>query len=227
MNPSWRVEVMHLGTERQPLLLLDDFVADPQALVEDACRRDYAVHGAYYPGVRAAVPAERVRGFLHGLDALIAEVFGIRRGQVLEAWYSLVTTPAARLAPIQRLPHFDGLEPGRLALLHYLGRSAIGGTAFYRQRSTGYESVDAARYPRYKAQLEADTARHGLPPAAYIAGDTPLFEHIARVEARYNRAILYRGNVLHCADIPADLHLSGDPARGRLTVNTFLCELPA
>ena len=58
MNPSWRVEVMHLGAERQPLLLLDDFVADPQALVEDACRRDYAVHGAYYPGVRAAVPAE-------------------------------------------------------------------------------------------------------------------------------------------------------------------------
>lgn len=50
------------------------------------------------------------------------------------------------LAPIQRLPHVDGLEPDRLAILVYLSGAETGGTAFYRQRATGYETVDAARF---------------------------------------------------------------------------------
>jgi hypothetical protein len=218
------IEVTRCGRENQPVVVIDNFVPDPQALIDDACRHPFGAHGAYYPGIRAAVPPALVQRFIEGLDAIIAEVFGITSGHVLEAWYSLVTTPPTALAPIQRLPHYDGLEPGRLALLHFLGREEKGGTAFYRQRSSGYESVDASRYPVYKAQLETEVARGGLPQAGYIAGDTPIFERIALHAARFNRAILYRGNTLHCADIPGDLGLSADPARGRLTVNTFLME---
>ncbi len=218
------IEVTRSGRENQPVVVIENFVPDPQALIDDACSHGFGPRGVHYPGVRAPVPPALVRRFLDGLDAIIAEVFGIASGHVLETWYSLVTTPPAALAPIQRLPHYDGLEPGRLALLHFLGREAKGGTAFYRHRSSGCESVDAARYPTYKAQLEADVARSGLPQAGYIAGDTPIFERIALHAARFNRAILYRGNTLHCADIPGDLNLSVDPARGRLTVNTFLME---
>ena len=218
------IEVTRCGRENQPVVVIENFVPDPQALIDDACRHGFGPRGAYYPGIRAPVPPVLVRRFLDGLDAIIAEVFGITSGRVLEAWYSLVTTSPSELAPIQRLPHYDGLEPGRLALLHFLGREEKGGTAFYRQRASGCESVDASRYPIYKAQLEADVARSGLPQAGYIAGDTPIFERIALHAARFNRAILYRGNTLHCADIPHDLSLSADPARGRLTVNTFLME---
>ena len=220
-----RCEQRRIGREAQTVLVIEDFVPDPQAMVEEACRQRYAIHGAYYPGLRAPVPVARLRACLAGLEGLVAEVFGITRWQVLEAWYSLVTTPPAALAPIQRLPHYDGLEPGRLALLHFLGREVRGGTAFYRHRGTGFESVDDRRFPAYRAQLEAGVARAGLPLPGYIAGDTTLFERTALIEARYNRAILYRGNTLHCADIPADLELSADPARGRLTVNTFLREV--
>ncbi|MDE1958676.1 MAG: hypothetical protein KGI40_06285 [Xanthomonadaceae bacterium] len=224
MTAARHIEVTRCGRENQPVVVIENFVPDPQALIDDACRRPFGAHGAYYPGIRAPVPPALVQRFLEGLDAIIAEVFGITSGHVLETWYSLVTTPPAALAPIQRLPHYDGLEPGRLALLHFLGREAKGGTAFYRQRSSGYESVDAGRFPAYRAQLEVEVARSGLPQAGYIAGDTPLFERIALHGARFNRAILYRGNTLHCADIPGDLGLSTDPARGRLTVNTFLME---
>jgi len=61
-----------------------------------------------------------------------------------------------------------------------------------------------------------------MPEPDYIAGDTPIFEQVARHEALFNRAILYRSNTLHCAAIPPGMVFSTDPASGRLTVNTFL-----
>ncbi len=219
---SRTLRITHHGDEAQPVIVFDDFVPDPQSLVDDASFLGFAERGIHYPGIRAEVHASLVRRFLEGLDGVIAEVFGVPRYEVLEAWYSLVTKTPDGLAPIQRLPHFDGVEPGRLALLLYLRQEERGGTAFYRHRSTGFESIDAPRFEPFKAALEADIARHGAPGPGYIAGDTALYERIAFHEAKFNRAILYRGNTLHCADIPADLTLSRDPAVGRLTVNIFL-----
>jgi Family of unknown function (DUF6445) len=219
---SRTLRVTHHGDEAQPVIVIDDFVPDPQALIDEASVLGFAERGIHYPGLRAEVHASLVRRFLGGLEGVIAEVFGVARYDVLEAWYSLVTKTPDRLAPIQRLPHFDGVEPGRLALLHFLGTQEKGGTAFYRHRTTGFESVDADRFDPFKAALEADIARHGAPEPGYIAGDTLLYQRIAFHEAKFNRAILYRGNTLHCADIPADLTLSLDPALGRLTINTFL-----
>ena len=62
----------------------------------------------------------------------------------------------------------------------------------------------------------------GPPPAAYIAGDTPLFERFEHVEARYNRALVYRSMLLHSGAIGPDASLSADPSTGRLTVTAFL-----
>ena len=49
-----------------------------------------------------------------------------------------------------------------------------------------------------------------------------MYEQLALHRGRFNRALLYRSHALHCAFIPPELALSADPARGRLTVNTFL-----
>ena len=217
------VRIFRQGDEHQPLILIDDFAADPDALIEDAAMLRLEPIGAHYPGLRAPVPRGLVARLLSPVSALIGEVFGVdpdRGGR--ESWYSLVTTPPAGLAPIQRLPHFDGVEADRIAVLLFLGRAERGGTAFYRHRSTGFETVTAERLSAYDAALRADIGREGLPPAGYIAGDTPLYERIARHEARFNRLLIYRGHTLHCADIPPDLPLSTDPREGRLTVNTFL-----
>lgn len=141
---------------------------------------------------------------------------------MISAAFSIVTTRPAELTPIQRLPHFDGLEPERIALLHYLGGPEQGGTAFYRHRRTGFETITTARHAEYDAMLHRDVAQHGLPPPAYITGDTPFYWCIARFAARPNRALIYRGHLLHCADLPAALDFTPDPRAARLTVNTFL-----
>jgi hypothetical protein len=184
---------------------------------------DYQTLGRHYPGLRAEVEPHDVAAYLDPVRDLIEHVFGLtRRLDVLSAGYSIVTTRPCDLTPIQRLPHFDGFEPQRIALLHYLGGAEQGGTAFYRHRNTGYETITADRHAAYDAALHRDVARHGLPVPAYIAGDTPLYEQIARFDARANRALIYRGHLLHCADLPPDLDLTPDPRTARLTVNTFL-----
>ena len=217
-----RIQIDHIGHEAVPIVVIDDFVARPELLANDAAMLSFAPMGVHYPGVRAVVPPVLVKRFVHPLADLIADVFGVRECEVIDALYSIVTKSPGDLAPIQRLPHFDGVEPERLALLHFLGRGDNGGTAFYRHRETGFERVTAARYPAYKQSLESELSTCGMPSAAYISGDTDLFEEVAVYEGVYNRALLYPSNALHCARIPATLTLDQTPEAGRLTVNTFL-----
>jgi hypothetical protein len=218
-----KVRVGTIGEERQPVIMIDDFVPDPAGLRRRAEALAYRPMGPHYPGLRAQVAREDIAAFLPPVLDLVRDTFGLSGTPgLVSAGYSIVTTPPARLTPIQRIPHTDGLEPERIALLHFLGDTAQGGTAFYRHRSTGYETITAARFAGYDAALRRDVAQHGLPPPDYISGDTPLFERIARIAAAPNRAIIYRSHSLHCADLPPDLDLTPDPKRARLTVNTFL-----
>ena len=82
--------------------------------------------------------------------------------------------------------------------------------------------MDAARLDRFRGALADGVRVHGMPEAAYIAGDTPLYERIGVQAGAYNRALVYAGNTLHCADLPPEVVLSGDPLVGRLTLNVFL-----
>ncbi len=223
MTDPTTITIHHQGDERRPLIAIDDFWPDPEGLREDAASLKMGTIGPHYPGVRAPVPPRLAETMRRRIAPLLAEHFALDPAPaVSEAYYSLVTTAPAALAPIQRLPHFDGVEPRRIAVLLFLGHGEQGGTAFYRQRATGYESIDAARLDRFKAELDHGVQAHGLPDAAYIAGDTALYERISVQPARFNRALIYAGNTLHCAALPPDVELSTDPLVGRLTLNLFL-----
>jgi len=223
MIDTTRAIIHHQGRERRPLIAIDDFWPDPDALREDAASLRMTAIGPHYPGVRAEVPPRLAETMRRRIAPLLAEHFGLDPAPaVSEAYYSLVTTAPADLAPIQRLPHFDGVESRRIAVLLFLGHGEQGGTAFYRQRATGFESVDAARLDRFRTELERDVQTHGVPDAEYIAGDTPLYECIAVQPARFNRALIYAGNTLHCAYLPPEVVLNADPLAGRLTLNLFL-----
>ncbi|KQT34753.1 hypothetical protein ASG29_00905 [Sphingomonas sp. Leaf412] len=227
----WRLSIASHGHESQPVVVIDGFVREPEDWVEDAALLSFRAMGEHYPGVRAMVPRATLAPLLDALAPVARGVFGLTALAVVDAFYSIVTTPPAALAPIQRMPHVDEVSPTRLALLHYLSRDDRGGTAFFRHRATGYETIDAARLDPYRVALAADVATHGLPAPGFIDGDTTLFEEVARHRGVFNRAILYRSNSLHCAAIPPDTVFTADPMAGRLTVNTFLegaaCGAPA
>jgi len=222
-------KVVRFGQEGQPLVIFDDFAPAPDAWIDDAAMLSYSRIGVHYPGVRAEVPPRMKAQFAASVMPVAEAVFGVAAEPgLVESCYSIVTTPPADLTPTQRLPHFDSTDPNRLALLHYLSPGEEGGTAFYRHRATGFESVSQGRLASYTAAIDREIAEQGLPDADYIRGSTSQFEQIHHVGARFNRAILYRGNTIHCADIPSGMALPADPYRGRLTINTFLyCKVAA
>jgi len=223
LNPDRRMEIVRQGVEQQPVIVIDDVLAEPEAWRALAGRLDYGRIGPHYPGLRAPVPpgaAEAMRGELEGVLATTFDLDPVP--PVFECCFSLVTTAPEALAPIQRLPHVDGLEQARIAILIFLSGTEMGGTAFYRQRATGFETLDPERFPRFEAALRTGVAEHGLPPAGYISGDTPLYEKIASYEARPNRALIYRSRALHCAEIAPGAALRASATDGRLTVNSFL-----
>ncbi len=218
-----RVQVERIGAERQPVVVIDDFAPDPAALRAIATQQAFAAMGRFYPGLRAPVTPAYFEGLGPALVPAIRQVFGHHgSANFSRALYSLTTTAPAQLSLAQRIPHIDDVAANQIAILHYLSPDDASGTAFFRHRSTGLESISAAQHEGYLAALTADFARHGPPPATYINGSTAIFEEIARFPARYNRALIYRANLLHCAALGATPRLSADPLTGRLTVASFV-----
>lgn len=211
-----------IGVERQPIAIVDHFHPDPQGLRDFAAAARFEPAQRSYPGVRAELPDDYFHAVRPALSQVLAHVFGHRGGvALLDASFSMVTTPPERLSVEQRLPHFDAVEPDRIALVHYLATPDSGGTAFYRHRATGFETIDAVRAPTFLAAVSSEV-RRTPPPPAYISGSTAAFEQVSAVEARCNRAVLYRSVLLHSGLIPPGVPPDADPTRGRLTVTAFL-----
>lgn len=205
------------------MVVVENFSPHPERLMAEAETLDFAVMGEFYPGRRAPVSSLYFEGLAPVLTPVLRDVFGASdKAGFTRALYSLATTPPQRLTLAQRIPHIDGVNEGMIAIIHYLSPDDHGGTAFYRHRSTGFETVDAPRHRPYLDALAQDFAVHGEPPPAYIQGDTPIFEQVARYDAVFNRALIYRSALLHCALLPNDQVLADDVRSGRLTVASFL-----
>ena len=225
INPRAAIEIVRQGREEQPVIVVDDILSQPDLWRHVAARAVFSAIRPYHPGVSAVVPA-RLSGQLRDeLAPLIGRTFALDPVPPPSICFlSLVTTPPEALTLIQRLPHVDGLEPERIAILVYLAGADKGGTAFFRQRATGFETVDSERRPDFEAALDAGLAEHGEPPVGYMDGDTEHFERIALYEARPNRGLIYRGHSLHSAAIAPGAALPEDGAKGRLTLNVLLSE---
>jgi Family of unknown function (DUF6445) len=220
-----------MGQEGEPLLVFEDAVEDPAGLVACAARDarfDAARAGEnFYPGVLAPAPLAYVSGLVRALDPLIRETFslaGVKLGRA-SCNFSIVTAAPERLNLAQRLPHVDTVDPLQFAILHYLCAPRFGGTAFYRHRSTGFETLTPERVEPYQRALDAELAL-SAPPPGYVAGDTPLFVQTGQVDAAFNRMIVYRSRLLHSGQVDASAGLPPDPERGRLTANIFLSYQP-
>lgn len=238
LHPSPAYQVLLVGADREPVLVVDDLLLEPEAIVRRAetgttfQRQD----GDFYPGIRKPLDMAYARALHAHLRELLLATFGAAGDEALtppivplSCVLSLATTPQEALRPIQSVPHFDSVERNLIASVHYLCDERFGGTSFYRHRSTGFESMDAQRIAGYAPRLKQEVMQEAMQEAkrdpaggfTYIRGDTALFERTASVNAKFNRAIFYRSNVLHSGDIAVDAGLSSDPRRGRLTANTL------
>ena len=179
----------------------------------------------YYPGIRAELPEAYIAGVAVAVMPLIRQMYSIPSHLNMEfypSYYSLVTKQPEQLSTLQSVPHIDGTQLHRYALVHYLNPGPHGGTAFYRHKPTGFERVTAEQEASYWNAFDSYHETHGEPGPGYIESSTDQFEKIAEVPYEQNRLILYPGNLLHSGSIIRDNDIDGNPNTGRLTANIFL-----
>ncbi len=223
------VQVVKVGEEETPIVVIDNFVQSPDALIDDAVAMVPfpSVRENYYPGLRRQItPADTnsfdyVQAVCRGIVPVIHSTYGVESFEILDASYSLVTTPPQHLQPLQSIPHFDFQDDESYAILHYLSKNPGGGTGFYRHIRSGFETLSPERIEAYKIAVDQDAVVHGT-PTGYFEGNSNGFFELARIEARFNRALIYPGKLLHSGLIPENFGFSSDPRQGRLTANIFI-----
>ena len=223
VNPKAQVTLRRIGRDSSPVLVIDDVVLDPDALVEAAAASTFTPpQVTYYPGLNAPLPRTYLETLLPVLRPSMARAFGVATDLplVVSGFFALATQRLEDFGPWQKIPHYDQLQADHLAMLHYLCRDQAGGTAFFRHQATGYESVTQDRRDGYLATVTAELERDGDRLTGYAGPQTLNFDMLDSVEIRFNRLVLYPSNILHCA-LFEGARLSNDPRTGRLTANSF------
>jgi hypothetical protein len=225
---SFSYHIEHFGDEKEPVIVMDNFSGKLDLLLRHAQSQKFSPGSAYYPGVQAQADVNYLTLRRKELPQIMRDVFDIQHGLNIESCvYALVTRPPETLTPGQRLPHHDGNEGNLFALLHYIQGAEDAGTAFYRHRRTGFETVTEERAETYRAALKEDAAEFGMPPAQYFYGDDARYEMIGEIKARPDRAILYRGRTLHSGCIPLGTTEAASVETARITLNTFIWDTAA
>lgn len=230
INPGARAEVREISGD-DVCLVIDDFLQDPQALRRFAIDRgqDFRLLGANrFPGPEYVLPPEMLMQFASWWRRRGRRHLGLAR--VLYQCHgrlSVVSLAPEALSIRQRLCHLDG-RPEEIrgnaliaGVLYLFGDEDLGGTAFYRCRDDDYEAVIRRAENEGEAALATEYPFFARPPG-YLVSDCEFFEQTAVVEARFNRAVFYRGDIFHSGHIICPEKLHPDPARGRLTANFFL-----
>jgi hypothetical protein len=225
-NPQAKVQWLELGQSCSRALLIDDALLDLSQIRRDAAAAQFRQDpGSYYPGVRAELPQAYARSVLEAVYPLLLQLVQPPPDHRLvpQQWYlSLLTTPAAQLQPLQRLPHFDKADPLHLAILHYLAEGTHGGTGFFRHEATGFEKIMPARQQQYFSTLQQQLTAQGGAAPGFPGAATPHFNLYRQLAYQPNRLLIYPGHLLHSALVEPATDLSADPGLGRLTANLFV-----
>lgn len=219
-----RVSVQRIGSEAQPLLIVDNVLAAPEAMVERASHTEFYVPPhTHYPGINANLPESYYRTVITALRQPLHAVFGLSPRLYLEyfGFFGLSTRSAADATPAQRFPHVDCYDPNRLAMVHYFCGEDFGGTGFFRQQATGFETVDPARTRRYVEAVMAERRQSESAAPAFPGEGMQHYDLIGQADIAFNRLIVYRSHVLH-APLLGSGGASADPRSGRLTANGFI-----
>ncbi|MGH8032013.1 MAG: DUF6445 family protein [Luteimonas sp.] len=226
-NPHPRIEVLPVADGRS-CYVIDDALHDPEQLVAYAvAQRAGFVAAPYnaYPGLELRLLDDVTARLVDFFRVHLRQAFGARRVQRARSRLSMVTLPPDALRPSQWICHRDRIAFAAnqciVASVLYLFRDcALGGTSFYTSKLS---ARDTAQLMRDSVTQDADTfaATHGV-ARGYMTGSNAYFDHALTVEARWNRLILYDGDLFHTGDIRAPQRMCADPVAGRLSFNGFL-----
>lgn len=227
INSEFTPVALTVGHEKTPVILIDDFLMNPQGLIQIAINHAvfYAERKTAYPGLRADLPESAVRAIASKAEKIIRESYGISSELSLNKYYgsySVVATHEKDLGVIQRVPHYDTKHPLFFAVLLYLNSGNHGGTNFFRHSPTDFERISEENFSEYIQRVEQFFKNNGLPAAQYYRCQDEHYINIGSVDYKPNRLVIYPGNLLHSGEIKVPTDIDPNPETGRLTANIFL-----
>lgn len=226
-NPECDIRVGQLFNGL-PMVTIDNVLLEPERLVQHACDHESQMQldpGSRFPGPLLTLPAEDQDIFVRFLRRRVFSLLNASR-LVSEAYcrLSMVTLPPEQLSWAQRMCHRDGrpnmgTEMLCSSVLYLFRDHALGGTAFFSENQgvAPYHTLISPDGPTPEAS-DYDFFRR---PAAYHTETNEFFSLRQTVSPRWNRLVIYQGDVPHSGFITNPARLSEDPKVGRLTLNGF------
>jgi hypothetical protein len=217
-------------------IVVDDFLSNPDALVEYAARHpgEFSHPNIGYPGVQIRINDDAMVEIFRFVRSRMSRPFAFFRSQIgIRSLLSMVTLPPEKLSLLQRICHVDpNPERGRAkyaAVVYLFHDERLGGTSFYRWRNEKvvWEGRELLRANARKG--EEFFARHFetfREAPRYMTESNDVAERLCTIPARFNRFVFYSGDIPHTGAIAAPELLSDDPREGRLTLNLFFSVLP-
>lgn len=222
-------KLIEVGSEKTVVIVIDNFLKSTQHLVDLATNNIYQKppENCTYPGVRTPLNDPHYLTLISNIISDIYRKQGVIDNSISfkvdESTLSLLTTKEKDLDPNQCIPHFDGPEQNRLAVLHYLNEGQFGGTAFYRHIPTKFENITPDRVSNYVNSAERFAKEHPFTHKGFFTESTNHFEIIDVIDYVANRLVIYPTSILHSAFIQdTEKNINLAPQKGRLTVNTFV-----
>ena len=235
INRRPEIQFMQISSG-QSIAIIDDFLADPHALLAFAKRHanDFSMPPRSYPGITLNIDTAPMQDIYRFVRFTMGRHFSFFRGDArLSTVLSMTTLQPDELSNLQRLCHSDpaaGIKRRNFAFVLYLFENEqLGGTGFYRwkektaiQKATELELEDPHKALAF---LRERFPTYNKPPC-YITASSEIAELLHVIPAKFNRLIFYAGDIPHSAQISSPQLLSSDPDRGRLTLNCFASVRP-
>lgn len=230
LNPAAEIRQQTIA-ENTFCIIVDDFLEDPQALVEFAAEHSdqFSIPERSYPGMMMRLQTDALLDFDRFIRNRMGKAFSFLRGNArLSTGLSMVTFKPQQLTNYQRLchtdPRTDMTRRNYAALVYLYSNEALGGTAFYRYKQPGivFKALELdAQDPNAAAEFLAGHTELFRRPPRYITESNELAELLYVVPPRFNRFVFYSGEIAHSAHITSPELLTTDFHTGRLTLNCF------
>ncbi|MGO2010583.1 DUF6445 family protein [Pseudoalteromonas sp.] len=227
LNPSYKVTSIKINDINEDILIVDDFIKDVEPIMHFAKQYAYlhpvGSDGTLYPGKRDDMPEPYFKVFIELINNLLEKKLlntDDKNIYLHKAKLSLVTLKPEELNTLQKMPHVDSTDDKTFAAVHYLVGSEFGGTAIYR-----YVPFNLIKITKDKEHLVHEmieqVKNNPIQHQSYLSDNTCLFEKVVNVNAKLNRVVLYRSNLLHSANLKDKKNHLDNISLGRLSIASF------
>lgn len=180
------------------MLYVEDFYSDPMAVRAEGLRGSFDHTIAMYPGRHTTITTEASRRVVEYVCSLLTALGErIYEPATTITDFSILTTKAADLLNVQKHPHID---PTPVLGLVYLNPHMTQGTCFFYNKILGTHTIVGDEQRKTLSEfMEKESAKYE--PENYSLAGSEAWEKMYTIEGRFNRLVVYPGNVFHSIDV--------------------------